>query len=125
MPPPAHGLAQRAPKWFGFLPPPFSASKLPRESGRPLAKLAFRPSGLPKPISAHLGTRFPLGRKPPNLPGALLFLGLFRAGRPCLHSTAHRGSTLSCITGLWVWAVVFAAGLGRGSSRKASWVLTV
>lgn len=81
----------RFPSGLDSSPPPLRPSKVPRESGKPLAKLILSPPGFPKPLPEHLGARFPQGhrRKPSNLPRAPLFLGLFRAGQPQLHSTAH------------------------------------
>lgn len=87
VPPPAHGLAQRVPKWLDFLPPhppPRSPTTIPREPGRPLAELALSPAGLPKPVLPTPWSRIsPQGsrRGDPPIP-----LGLFGACRPHPHS---------------------------------------
>lgn len=125
VPPPAHGLAQRVPKWLDFLPPhppPDSPTTVPRELGRPLAELALSPAGLPKPVLPTPWSQIsPQGSRKGDPP---IPLGLFRAGRPHPHSFCYtlRPQLWAAITGLWVWAVVFAAGPGRSSRGKASWV---
>ena len=62
VPPPAHGLAQRVPKWLDLLPPhppPHSPTTIPREPGRPLAELALIPLDSQSLFFLHLGARFP------------------------------------------------------------------
>ena len=123
VPPPAHGLAQRVPKWLDFLPPP-STTTLPHHGPQgpreATGRVGSQSRRTPKACSSYtLEPDLPQGsrREDPPIP-----LGLFGAGRPHPHSFCCmlRPQLWAAITGLWVWAVVFAAGPGRSSRGKAS-----
>lgn len=129
VPPPTHGLAQPVPKWLDFLlhpQPPF----VPRESGRPLAKMSFNPEvpqASPNPFPSHLRARLPWGgggkKGSLQLLKVPLPLGQFRSPTPLLelrtrlHSPCNnRALGLGCC--FCSWTRVEPHG-------KASWVLTV
>lgn len=108
--------------WLSGLPSGLTSSTPtpldPRESERPLARAVLVLSP-PKPVQGE--------------PEGAPILQLSSA--PWFSPTASYGAPLwAAITGLWVLAVVFAAGLGRSSSNssssssssgKASWVLSI
>lgn len=122
--------------WLSGFPSGFTSSPLlpppptvPRETGRPLAELTLSPQVPQAPASPFPHT--PQSQASPGgaggdstPPQGAPAPGPFRAGRPHPHSGAEAPLS-AAITGLWVWAVVFAAGLGRSSSGKASRALTV
>lgn len=140
--PGSHGGAASCPRlgsaWFSGFPSGLTSSPLPlptpqsprSQGGHWQSWLsgpqALRPPQAPSPHTWESG--FPRDQEgtlqPPESTPAPRSLWDWQAPSPLL--PLHTEAPLwAAITGLGVWAVVFAAGLGRSGSGKAARVLTV
>lgn len=115
VPPPTHGLAQPVPKWLDFLLHPHLLLSPGSQGGHwqrcPSILKSHRLPPIPSPHTSEPG--FPSGGGKKGASSCSRYPCPWVSSDPQLLSlSCAPGFTLPAITGLWVWDVVFAAGLG-------------